>query len=82
MKLDDLLSIKNEKQFKVFCDDYLTILGRGTSRVVYRLNNKYVIKVAIGNKGYIQNESECAVFNAHGESNLFAEIIRNAEDYL
>lgn len=80
--MEDLLSIKNEKQFKTFCDDYLTVLGKGTSRKVYRLNSKQVIKVAIDDKGYVQNESECNVFNAYSESKLFTNIIRNAENYL
>ena len=82
MRLEDLLSIKNKKQFENFCNEYLTVLGRGTSRIVYRLNSRQVIKVAIDDKGYIQNESECNVFNTHGKTKLFTEILRNADDYL
>jgi hypothetical protein len=82
MTLSDLLSIKNEKQFSETCKDYLTHIGSGTSRDVYRLNSKQVIKVAKHDKGYAQNASECDVFDIYGGLGLFADIIKRADSYL
>lgn len=62
MTLQDLLSIKSEKQFRATCDDYLSLIGNGTSRSVYQLDSKQVIKVARNVWGYTQNASECNTF--------------------
>jgi hypothetical protein len=82
MTLQDLLSIKSEKQFRTTCNDYLSLIGKGSSRNVYRLNSKQVIKVAKSDWGYTQNASECDTFKTYGGLGLFNEIIKNADNYL
>lgn len=82
MTLQDLLSIKSEKQFRKTCNDYLSLIGNGSSRRVYRLNGKQVIKVARSDWGYTQNVSECDTFKTYGGLGLFNEVTRNADSYL
>lgn len=82
MTLQDLLNIKSERQFRTTCDDCLPLIGSGTSRRVYRLNSKQVIKVAKSDWGYTQNASECDTFNTYGGLGLFNEITNNAKCYL
>lgn len=82
MTLQDLLSIKSERLFRETCNDYLQLIGRGSSRDVYRLNSKQVIKVASHDLGYTQNASECDVFNTYGGIGLFNEITKSADSYL
>lgn len=82
MTLQDLLSIKSEKQFRATCDDYLSLIGNGTSRSVYQLDSKQVIKVARNVWGYTQNASECNTFKTYGGLGLFNEITISADSYL
>jgi hypothetical protein len=82
MTLQDLLSIKNEHQFRDTCSNYLAHIGSGCSRDVYRLNSKQVIKVAKHDLGYTQNASECDIFNTYGGLGLFNEITRSSDSYL
>lgn len=82
MTLSDLLSIKSESQFRDTCSKYLTHIGSGYSRDVYRLNSRQVIKVAKHDLGYTQNASECDTYNAYGGLGLFNEITKSAESYL
>lgn len=82
MTLQDLLSISNESEFRDTCKDYLFQVGSGTSRDVYRLNNKQVIKVAKHDLGYTQNASECDTYNTYGGLGLFNEITNSAKSYL
>lgn len=82
MTLQDLLSIKNERQFRDTCSNYLAHIGSGYSRDVYRLNSKQVIKVAKHDLGYTQNASECEIYNTYGGLGLFNEITNNAKNYL
>lgn len=82
MTLSDLLCIKSERQFLATCREYLTLLGCGTSRNVYRLNSRQVIKVAKHDKGYTQNASECDVYDTYGGLGLFADIVKRADSYL
>lgn len=82
MTLSDLLCIENERQFRLTCKYYLTAIGSGTSRDVYRLNCRQIIKVAKHDKGYAQNASECDTFNAYGGLGLFNEITKSSRCYL
>lgn len=82
MTLQDLLSIKNEVLLREACNTYLSLIGNGSSRNVYRLNSKQVIKVANHDYGYTQNASECDTFNTYGGLGLFNEITKSADSYL
>lgn len=82
MTLSYLLSIKSESQFRDTCSKYLTHIGSGYSRDVYRLNSRQVIKVAKHDLGYTQNASECDTYNTYGGLGVLNEITNNAKCYL
>ena len=82
MTLAELLNTTNEQKFKDLCNTYLTKLGSGTSRDVYSINKKYVIKVAKNDLGYHQNYSESCTYEEYKNLELFAEIIKASNTYL
>ena len=53
--LDKLLSSKEIIQY---CTDNLELIGRGSSRIVFRLSKTMVIKVAFNQSGIYQNQAE------------------------
>lgn len=55
-------------------------LGIGSSRVVYDLNDGFVVKIAKNIRGIYQNEAEYKTYLIH-KSSLFAEIVAVSEDY-
>lgn len=57
-----------------------TLLGAGSSRRVYDLNNGYVIKMAIDVRGIHQNKAEQRIYTS-AESKLFAEVVDVSEDF-
>ena len=65
-----ILNIKNGKHSR---------LGIGSSRMVYDLNDGFVIKIAKDIRGIFQNEAEHKTYLSH-KSNLFAEVIALSED--
>jgi hypothetical protein len=65
-----ILNIKNGK---------LTRLGIGSSRIVYDLNDGFVVKIAKDIRGIYQNEAEHKTYLSH-KSVLFAEVIHISED--
>lgn len=66
-----ILDIKSGKHCK---------LGIGSSRIVYDLNDGFVVKIAKNIRGNSQNEAEYKTYLIH-KSSLFAEIIAVSEDY-
>lgn len=62
-------------------DEELTILstldeyqGCGTSRAVWTWEDKYVVKVGLGEAGRVQNEVEHCFYEEHCETDLFAHL--------
>ena len=56
------------------------LIGSGSSRRVYDLNNGYVIKVAKDIRGVFQNQTENTTYLAQN-SNFFAPVVAISEDY-
>lgn len=55
------------------------LLGTGSSRKVYDLDDGFVIKLAKDIRGIYQNEAEYKTYQSH-KSSLFAEVIDVSED--
>lgn len=55
-------------------------IGSGSGRIVYDLDNGYVIKVAKNKKGIAQNEVEYQISTSYS-SDLFAKIPQVSEDF-
>jgi len=77
---EDILSFLTEKKAKY--------LGRGSSRIVYRISPRRVIKVAYDSTwikkgaGKAQNKREVEVNDQYGDSGLFARVIWYHPRYL
>lgn len=56
------------------------LLGVGSSRKVYDLNNGYVLKLAIDVRGILQNKNEHKIYS-EAKSELFAEVAAVSDDY-
>lgn len=55
-------SLDNVHMLNVYASKFLSKLGQGSSRAAYQLTSRYVLKVAINEKGIAQNEAEEAVY--------------------
>ena len=56
---DELKSLKTFAKRKAYCDKHLgSNIGRGSSRVVYQIDDSKVLKLAWNAKGVAQNEQE------------------------
>lgn len=62
----------------------LKFLGEGASRAVFLYNNKWIIKIGVGEYGRLANESEVKIYNDfRGEDyNLLAEVIEYGDNYV
>ena len=64
-----------------YCKKYLgDAISNGSSRAVFQLNDNFVIKLAMGYDGFMQNEREYKLFLA-ANSELLVKIIYCSEDY-
>ena len=68
--LDELPSYAKKKRY---CDENLTRIGSGTSRIVYQIDDKWVLKLAKSEKGLAQNDAEASLFYSNA-SDVIAEI--------
>lgn len=65
--LDTFASIPSFKKRIQYCDERLEKLGAGSSRIVYKLTEERVLKIAKNNKGIAQNTREADFSrNAYG----------------
>jgi hypothetical protein len=55
-------------------------IGSGSGRLVYDLDNGYVVKRAKNKKGFAQNKAEYRIASKD-HSNIFAEVIAVSEDF-
>jgi hypothetical protein len=58
----------------------LRLIGRGSGRLVFDLDNGYVVKAARNNKGLAQNKAESQIFSEEN-SKYLAKIFAVSEDY-
>lgn len=72
-------SLKSFTQRVKYCEEQLgPHIGNGSSRVVFQINDKAVLKLAKNQKGIAQNEEECRTY---GYYDIFPEQYANAEDF-
>lgn len=67
--IDILKQLKSFKAKEKYCNETLTRVAAGSSRIVYRIDNNRVLKLAKNNKGYLQNYKEYDV------SKLYSDIV-------
>lgn len=71
----DFANIEN----KILRKEY-KIIGKGSGRIVYDLENGYVVKVAINAKGFAQNHAEHYLYS-DDKTGIFARILHVEENH-
>lgn len=61
----DLESIKSYRGKLKYAEKYFKLIGEGTSRVVYKVDDERVLKLAKNKKGLVQNEVEITFRNVN-----------------
>lgn len=84
--LEQILSNNSIKKFtelnnfsdrKKYANDHFKMIGEGTGRYVYDINNEFVLKLAKNNKGVEQNKTEINI----SENNKYNDVIAKIFDY-
>jgi len=79
--LNELKNISKFSDRKKYADSlFATLLGKGSSRYVYEINDKYVLKLAKNNKGIEQNKTEINIFKNSKVKDILAKIIEYDEN--
>lgn len=80
--LNHLASLNKLGEVILYIDSLgLPHVGSGSSRDVYAIDSKRVIKIANSNDAIIQNKKEWLVYNATKSENLVAEIYLHSEHF-
>ena len=64
-----------------YAKEHLRLLGEGSSRAVFYLSNRFVLKIAKNDAGYAQNEAEVEVFTNPATKPIVAKIYDFDPDY-
>ena len=75
---DDLKKITTYAGKKKYIDSHLEKIGTGSSRIVYRVDDEKVLKLAKNRKGLAQNEEE--ISKSLYDTDLFANLYESDED--
>lgn len=74
-------ALENVHQLNAYAESFLQKLGQGSSRAAYVLSNRYVLKIAINNKGIAQNETEVGVYTNPKTRAVIAKVHAFDPDY-
>ena len=81
--MDSFKQLKTFAERIRYCEEHLSKIGAGSSRIVYKIDNEKVLKLAKNNKGIAQNEAEYDIFKtAYYADNLAAEVFDVDDHYL
>lgn len=64
-----------------YANKFLEKLGQGSSRVAFLVSNRYVLKIAMNEKGLAQNEAEIAVYTNPKSRPVVAKVYRSDDEY-
>lgn len=64
-----------------YAQQLLEKMGQGSSRAAYLLSSKYVLKIAINNKGLAQNEAEVDVFTNPKSKPVVAKVYASDDEF-
>lgn len=74
--LDDHVDMLN-----AYANKYLEKLGRGSSRAAYLYSSRFVLKIAINNKGIAQNLAEVEVSSNPSSKDIVAKVHKHDKEY-
>lgn len=71
-------SLPDTRTMRAYASKFLEKLGTGSSRVSFLLSSKYVLKIALNQKGLSQNQAEFETYSS-SKSPLVAKVYRSDE---
>ena len=77
--IDEFKTIKSFSGRKKYCEEHLQRISSGSSRIVYKIDNEKVLKLAKNKKGLAQNSVE-AEYSQYGDLSDILAKIYNADD--
>jgi mRNA-degrading endonuclease RelE of RelBE toxin-antitoxin system len=78
----DIFKSLNSYNKKIkYCNQNLQRLASGSSRIVYKIDDATVLKLAKNNKGLAQNETEATMSNDYYAPDVFAKVYDVDDDY-
>lgn len=79
--MDTFKSLNSYNKKIKYCNDNLQRIASGSSRVVYKIDNVTVLKLAKNKKGLAQNEAETQYRDDIYAPDIFAEVYDNDENF-
>lgn len=70
-----ILQLNKFKERKDFTNKKFTLIGKGSARLVYDINNEYVLKLAKNNKGIAQNKVEINISKSNKYNDIIAKVV-------
>lgn len=65
-----------------YCEEHLQRISSGSSRIVYKIDNEKVLKLAKNKKGLAQNETEITFSRELGSDGILAKLYEYSEENL
>jgi hypothetical protein len=78
--IGELYKLRSFADRKKYCDNNLTLLGAGSSRRVYAIDETKVLKLASNAKGILQNQTEIQISNSYAKADIFPEVFDYHKD--
>lgn len=75
--MDYFKSLNSFNQRIKYCQENLQRISSGSSRIVYKIDDEKVLKLAKNKKGLAQNENEIS----HSQESLLEDVVANVFDY-
>jgi mRNA-degrading endonuclease RelE of RelBE toxin-antitoxin system len=79
--MDTFKSLNSYNKKIQYCNQYLQRIASGSSRIVYKIDDATVLKLAKNQKGIAQNEAETQYRDDMYAPNIFAEVYDNDENF-
>ena len=79
--MDTFKSLNSYNKKIKYCNDNLQRIASGSSRIVYKIDDATVLKLAKNQKGLAQNEAETQYRDDMYAPNIFAEVYDNDENF-
>ena len=79
--MDTFKSLNSYNKKIKYCNDNLQRIASGTSRIVYKIDDATVLKLAKNQKGLAQNEAETQYRDDIYAPDIFAEVYDNDENF-
>jgi len=75
-------SLDNYHAALAYAQKFLQLMGQGSSRAAFLLSGKYVVKVALNDKGVDQNRAEVSVYTNPASQPVVAKVFQAHPKYL